>query len=194
MEKILKLKNGLEVTVREMREDDVQLSLEFFRNLPAEDREYLRVDVTDPLLVEQRIHGALSGGIVRLVALIDDKIVADGALEREGYGWKKHMAEIRLIVARPYQRKGLGLLLARELFWIANQEQIEDIMIEFMETQVGAVSIFKRLGFHEDAVLHDYVQDIHGNKHDLIIMRCNLKELWDKLDHYMAESDWMRTR
>jgi len=194
MEKILKLRNGLEVTVRELQEDDVGRSLEFFGTLPAEDRAYLRVDVTDPLLVEQRIRAALAGGIVRLVALIDDQIVADGALELEGFGWKKHMAEIRLIVARPYQRKGLGLLMARELFWIANGKKIEEIMIEFMETQAGAASIFKRLGFHEDAVLHDYVQDMNGKKHDLIIMRCNLKELWEKLDHYMADSDWMRSR
>lgn len=194
MDKKVKLKNGLEVHIREITEDDVQRSFRFFSDLPPDDREYLRIDVTDPVLVEKRVMAALSDGITRLVGVIDDEIVADGALELEGFGWKKHIAEIRLIVARPYQRQGLGMLIARELFLLAAQKKIEEIIIEFMETQAWAANIFKRLGFHEDAVLHDYVVDMHGNKHDLIIMRCNLEELWEKLDHYMAESDWIRTR
>ncbi len=194
MKKMLKLKNGLEVLIREMKEDDVQRSLNFFRALPEEDRAYLRVDVTDPLIVEQRINAMKSGLVTRLVAVIDDQIVADGALELEGYGWKTHIAEIRLIVAHPYQRKGLGMLMARELFMIAAKKKVEEILVEFMEAQAEALSIFKRLGFHQDAVFHDYVKDVNGKKHDLIIMRCNLEELWQKLDHYMAEWDWMRTR
>ena len=194
MEKKLKLKNGLEVLIREMAEDDVQRSLDFFRALPDEDRAYLRVDVTDPLVVEQRITAIKSGRVIRLVAVIDDQIVADGALELEGYGWKTHIAEIRLIVAHSYQRKGLGMLMARELFMIAAEKKIEEILVEFMEAQVGVQNIFKRLGFHQDAVFHDYVKDVSGKKHDLIIMRCNLEELWQKLDHYLADSDWLRTR
>ncbi|MCP3681049.1 MAG: hypothetical protein GY861_00025, partial [bacterium] len=46
MDKKLTLKNGLEIHIREMRKDDAQRSLDFFRALPDEDREYLRVDVT----------------------------------------------------------------------------------------------------------------------------------------------------
>lgn len=188
------LRNGLEVVVREMRKDDVQRSLDFFRALPEEDREYLRVDVTDPLVMEQRINFIKTGKVIRLVAVIDDKIVADSALELEGFGWKKHIAEIRLIVAQPFQRKGLGMLMARELFMIAAEKKIEEIIVEFVEVQAAARNIFERLGFHQDAVFHDYVKDRHGKKHDLIYMRCNLEELWQKLEHYIAESDWIRTR
>ena len=75
-----------------------------------------------------------------------------------------------------------------------SMRKIEEILVEFMEAQVGVQNIFKRLGFHQDAVFHDYVKDVSGKKHDLIIMRCNLEELWQKLDHYLADSDWLRTR
>lgn len=77
---------------------------------------------------------------------------------------------------------------------IAAKKKIEEILVEFMETQVGIKNIFERLGFHQDAVFHDYVKDVAGKKHDLIIMRCNLEELWKKLDDYIAHSDWIRTR
>ncbi|MCP4631279.1 MAG: GNAT family N-acetyltransferase [candidate division Zixibacteria bacterium] len=194
MDKKLTLKNGLEIHIREMRKDDAQRSLDFFRALPDEDREYLRVDVTDPLIVEQRIKNIEAGRVVRLVAVFDEKIIADGALELEGFGWKKHIAEIRLIIAHDYQRKGLGLLMARELFRIAAEKKIEEIVVEFVEVQTAAKSIFERLGFHEDAKFPDFVKDRHGKKHDLIYMRCNLEELWKKLEHYLHESDWIRTR
>lgn len=194
MEKKAKLKDGSEVLIRELKKDDLDKSLAFFRALPKEDRAYLRVDVTKRDVVERRIKAMESEEISRLVAVVDEEIVADGSLERERQEWKKHIAELRLIVAHPYQRKGLGLLMARELFALAASKKVEEILVKIMAPQVGALSIFKRLGFHQDAVLHDYVKDIDGEKHDLILMRCDLESLWRKLGDFMTDFDWQRTR
>jgi L-amino acid N-acyltransferase YncA len=194
MKKKAKLKDGSEVFIRELEKDDLDKSLAFFRALPKEDRAYLRVDVTKRDVVERRIKAMESEEISRLVAVVDEEIVADGSLERERQEWKKHIAELRLIVAHPYQRKGLGLLMARELFALAASKKVEEILVKIMAPQVGALSIFKRLGFHQDAVLHDYVKDIDGEKHDLILMRCDLESLWRKLGDFMTDFDWQRTR
>lgn len=194
MEKKAKLKDGSEVLIRELKKDDVDRSLAFFRALPKEDRAYLRVDVTKREIVDRRINAMEPEEISRLVAVVDGEIVADGSLEREHQEWKKHIAELRLIVAHPYQRKGLGLLMARELFALAASKKVEEILVRIMAPQVGALSIFKRLGFHQDAVLHDYVKDIDGEKHDLILMRCDLESLWRKLGDFMTDFDWQRTR
>lgn len=194
MEKKAKLKDGSEVLIRELKKDDLDKSLAFFRALPKEDRAYLRVDVTKRDVVERRINAMESEEISRLVAVVDGEIVADGSLERERQEWKKHIAELRLIVAHPYQRKGLGLLMARELFALGASKKVEEILVRIMAPQVGALSIFKRLGFHQDAVLHDYVKDIDGEKHDLILMRCDLESLWRKLGDFMTDFDWQRTR
>lgn len=194
MEKRVQLKDGTEVLIREINAEDVERSYAFFRDLPAEDRTYLRVDVTDHNVVEQRIRAIDHDLVMRLVAMVDDKIVADGSLEREGPHWKEHMAELRLIVARPYQRRGLGMLMARELYFLAAGRKVEEIVVRFMAPQAGAHNIFTKLGFHQDAILHDYVQDISGHKQDLIIMRCNLEALWQKLEIEFHGSDWQRTR
>ncbi|MEE8417228.1 MAG: GNAT family N-acetyltransferase, partial [candidate division Zixibacteria bacterium] len=183
-----------EVLIRELKKDDLDKSLAFFRALPKEDRAYLRVDVTKRDVVERRINAMESEEVNRLVAVVDGEIVADGSLEREHQEWKKHIAELRLIVAHPYQRKGLGLLMARELFALGASKKVEEILVRIMAPQVGALSIFKRLGFHQDAVLHDYVKDIDGEKHDLILMRCDLESLWRKLGDFMTDFDWQRTR
>jgi L-amino acid N-acyltransferase YncA len=194
MEKKTRLKDGSEVLIRELRQDDLDRSFAFFSALPKEDRAYLRVDVTKRDVVARRIKLVESGTVYRLVAVIEEEIVADGALEPGVQEWNKHIAEIRLIVAHPYQRKGLGMLMARELFLLASKKKIEEIIVEFMAPQVGARKIFERLGFHEDAVLHDYVRDIDGQKHDLILMRCDLESIWQKLDDFIAGFDWQRTR
>ncbi len=194
MEKKVRLKDGSEILIREMRKDDVDRSLDFFQALPEEDRAFLRQSVIDREIAEQRIQAMESGSVMRLVAVVEEQIVADGALELEAQGWKEHVGEIRLIVARSFQRKGLGTLMARELYILANKKKVEEIVVKIMGPQVGVQNIFERLGFHKEAQFHDYVKDISGTKQDLIVMRCKLEELWQKLENHLAHSDWQRTR
>ncbi len=194
MEHKAKLKDGTEVVIRELTIDDLDKSIAFFKALPKEDRIYLRVDVTKPENVEHRIQMMKFGKVKRLVAIIDDQIVADGALELETEEWEEHIAELRLIVGHSYQRRGLGMIMARELFAIAASKNVEEIVAKFMEPQVAAWKVIEKLGFHKDSILHDYVKDIDGVKHDLVLMRCDLKSLWQKLDDFLSDSDWQRTR
>jgi RimJ/RimL family protein N-acetyltransferase len=194
MKKKFKLKDGTGVVIRKMHKGDLERSLAFFRALPEEDREYLRSDVTKRDVVERRIKEIRSPNIIRLVALVDDQIVADGSLEMERTEWKKHVAEIRLIVAHQYQHQGLGTLMAHELFFTATGKKVEEITAKFMAPQVRAQKIFERLGFHREAELHDYVKDIHGHKQDMVVMCCDLESLWKKLDEHIHDFDWRRTR
>lgn len=194
MKKVIRLKDGTEAIIRKMRKEDLDKSLAFFCTLPAEDRKYLRRDVTKRDVVAERINAIRSGRVKRLVAVLDNEIIADGSLELETDEWQEHIGEIRLIVARPFQRKGLGTLMARELYLLAARKKVEVIVVKMMRPQVAAISIFHRLGFSEDATLTDYVEDLSGSKQDLIVMRCDLKALMKEMEDYLAESDWQRTR
>jgi L-amino acid N-acyltransferase YncA len=192
MEKRCELKDGTQLLIRELREDDIERSLAFFCALPAEDRLYLRNDVTRRDVVERRIRDMKDKLIRRLVVVVDDEIVADGSLETEGATWKAHVAEMRLIVARDYRRRRLGVLLARELYLMATSRRVEEIVAKFMGPQKEARNIVERLGFHEQAVLPDYVKDTEGRKHDLVIMRCKLQELMHELEIHYADLDFQR--
>jgi L-amino acid N-acyltransferase YncA len=194
MEAQARLKDGTGIVIRPMTEDDVDKSWAFFRKLPQEDRAYLRVDVTKRDVVEKRIRDMRNGDVKRLVALAGDEIVADGALELAGAGWKEHVAELRLIVAKAYQRKGVGMLLARELYTLASAEKVEDVVVEMMAPQAAARRIFLKLGFKEEALFPSFVKDITGRKQDLIVMRSALGALWHELEEQMDLSDWQRTR
>ncbi len=189
-----KLKDGVEVEIRSMKKDDLEKSFAFFQALPEEDRVFLRTDVTKRELVQQRTLSIDSGKVLRIIATIGDDIVADGVVELEGHSWKKHVGELRLFVAKAYQRKGLGILMAQELYSLAASARVEEIVVKMMRPQKAARSIFRKLGFHEEILMPDYVKDLSGKKQDLIIMRCDLDALWKELEDYFTDTDWQRTR
>jgi ribosomal protein S18 acetylase RimI-like enzyme len=190
MAKTVNLKDGTEVVIRPITMDDVEKSYEFFQSLPVDDRKYLRTDVTQHDLVENRIRTMDVVRTKRLVGLVGEEIVADGALDLEGHGWLEHVAELRLIVSPEYKRRGLGTLMARELFMIAVSEKVEEVIVRMMAPQKAARGIVKRLGFHDEIVLPGYVKDLGGQKQDMILMRCDVEGLWREMEAHVERMDW----
>jgi L-amino acid N-acyltransferase YncA len=194
MDKIEALKDGTKITVRELQVKDLDRLMKFYSALPPEDRKYLRIDVTNKEVVQQRIELAKEGNVFRLVALHKDEIIADGALELSGEEWRKHQGELRVIVARPFQHKGLGMIMVRELYFLAVEKNVDQVIVKMMRPQIAAQRIFRKLGFREELLIPDYVRDMAGEKQDLLIMVCDIKELWKELEHFYTDSDWQRCR
>jgi L-amino acid N-acyltransferase YncA len=194
MEKTETLKDGKKVLIRPLTIKDLDKLMIFYKSLPPEDRKYLRVDVTDRKVVAERIRLTDQGQVLRIVALYKDKIVADGALEFSGEEWRRHQGEVRLIVARPFRRKGLGMVMIRELYFLAASRNVATVVAKMMRPQKAAQTIFHRLGFREEALLPDYVQDLTGRTQDLLIMVANLDDMWSELDQFYSDSDWERCR
>ena len=188
-QKQFKLKDGTKVAVRSMKNNDHELSFNFFKSLSDKDRLYLRMDVTRKENIKKRIEQMKSDIVRRIVATCKGKIIADGALELSQHGWEEHIGEIRIIVSPEYQKKGLGMIMIRELYYLAATEKLEEIVVRMMRDQVGARNICRKLGFHEEILLPDHVKDINGKAHDLIIMRCNMKELWKEMEMFFQISD-----
>jgi len=115
-EKTHTLKNDVKVTLREIQPDDYEESLAFFQKLDSNDRMYLRVDVTDPEVVKQRLEKTNFQNTFRIVAIKDGKIVGDGSLAWPKFGWMSHVGELRAIVDKDLRRAGLASVLFRELF------------------------------------------------------------------------------
>ncbi len=184
------IKDGTTVMLREPTMEDLEPALSFFTKLPQEDRRYLRVDVTKKEIVERRILQGERGEVYRIVALDDDRIVGDGALEFSGAVWNRHLAEIRVIVDRNYRAKRLGALLIQELFRVAQEREVEKVVVNVAGPQTAARKTCERLGFHVDAVLPDHVKDSEGKLHPMIVMSCTLDEMWRELKDFYHEDNW----
>ncbi len=178
------LKDGTTLLLREPTMEDVESSHRFFHALPAEDRRYLRIDVTKKDIVERRIRQGVNDEVYRILALVGDEIVADGALEFSGEGWRRHTAEIRVIVGAGYQRRGVGSVIIQDLFRTAQQREVEKVVVKMAEPQHAVRSLCERLGFEVEAVLKDYIKDAEGNVHSLVVMACNLGEMFELQEFY----------
>ena len=194
MDKTERMKDGTEVAIRRIVANDIDRLMEFYGSLPEEDRRYLKFDVTDRKVVAKRLRRIETGDDIRIAAVHGGVVVASGALELSGEAWSKHQGEIRVLIARPFQHRGLGTIMIRELYFVAVQNKIETIVARMMRPQVGAQKVFRRLGFRDETMLPDFVKDLQGGSQDLIVMTCNVKNLWKELDRTFSESDWQRCR
>ena len=103
------------------------------------------------------------------------------------------MAEIRCVVSREFQQKGLGTILMHELVAHAHKEGVHKITAKMMDSQVSAQNAFRKLGFRKEYELKDFVVDISGKSHNLVIMVNDVSALWKTMEDLLVYSD-MRTR
>lgn len=184
------LKDGMPVLIREPTRGDVDRMRRFFLTLSPDDRRYLRFDVTKPGMVERMLEQVERGDGYRLIALADDQVVASGLLELSGEGWRRHMGEIRVIIAPAYRRRRLGTTLIRDLFEEAERREVERVDVKLAESQVGARKICERLGFRTDAVLPGHIKDSRGDLQSMVIMSCTLDDMWKELKDFYDQGDW----
>jgi RimJ/RimL family protein N-acetyltransferase len=181
------LRDGKSVAIRPIEPDDVDALGEFYRELPEEDRLFLREDVTRPEWAEEFIRSVDSDSVFSLLAEHQERVVGNGTLYRSRHGWSAHVAEIRIAVDRRFQRHGLGTALASQLVRHATSLGLEKIVAHVVDNQVGAKRAFEKLGFHKDAVLRGHVKDIRGVTRDLVVMSNDVSHLWEAMAALMAD-------
>lgn len=178
------LKNGEKITLRLFEKDEIDLLVNFFQSLPTEDRMYLRIDVMKRDNIFKRFGNVNYDLIYPIIALYKGKIVAIGTLFRAEFGWMRNLGEIRIVVARDFQRLGLCTVLTKEIFFHALKTDLYKIQAELMEDQKSAIGCFERLGFKKEAVLRKHVTDLKGNRCNLIIMSLDIQEMWFLMEDF----------
>jgi len=181
------LRDGVSMSIRPIEPDDAEALAAFYRELPGEDRLFLREDVTRPGWSEEFIRSVDFDHVFSLLAEHNGRVMGNATLYRSRHGWSAHVGEIRIAVARAYQRHGLGTALASQLVQHATSIGLEKIVAHVVENQVGAKRAFEKLGFHKDAVLRGHVKDIHGVTRDLVVMSSDVSHLWEAMAALMAD-------
>lgn len=184
------LKDGTPVVLRPMVTADGDRLWEFFRRVPEEDRQFLKDDVAKREVIEGWARGINYDRILPILCDTGARIIGDATLHRRHYGWSTHVGEIRLVVDRDYRRRGMGTLLARELFFIALKVGLGKLISQIMVDQVVALRIFEKLGFEREAVLRNHVQDLKGKRHNLVIMANDVATLWRRLEETVSGRDF----
>ncbi len=187
--KVVTLKDKSRITIRRMVDGDLDSLLRFYRSIPESDRMFLRIDVTNPRNVERRFGHLNYDYVYPLLALDEDRIIAIATLFRAEFGWKRNVGEIRVLISRPYQRKGLATVFLRELFFRALQAGIHKLQAEMVDNQASAIAAFERLGFRKEATLRKHVTDLRGKRDNLVIMTLDIEDYWHLIEDHVENLD-----
>ena len=167
--------DGTQVKLRLMTSDDKDAVLQFARSLPEDDLLFLSFDITQESFVQNWIRRIEAGNWHTILVEIGGKLVGHGSLMRTEQIWSRHLGEIILLLAPEVRGKGLGNILAGELFAKAEELGLQKVVARMAVEQKGATAVFEKLGFHAEALLADYVIDRNNKTHDLIAMSYDVR-------------------
>ena len=165
-----KLPDGGSVEVRLMSAADRDAVLAFAQGLPEEDLLFLRVDLTEPSVIDEWVRNLEAGNSTSLVAYDDSGVVGYATVHRMTARWTRRVGEIRVNVSSDYRARGLGRRLISQIFDLARTLGLRKLMANMTVDQPGAQAAFRKIGFVPEALLADYVEDRNGVSRDLVIM------------------------
>ena len=176
------LKSGEKVILRPMVKEDEQKLLEFFLRLPEEDRLFLKNDVTDPKVIESWARNLNYEHVIPILAEIGGRIIGDATLHKRTTEEPPTIGEIRIVTDRDFRRRGLGTMLAKEVYYLALSLKLNKLVAEIVEDRHAVIKTFKSLGFRHETTLKDRVIDLHGIKHNLVVMTEDVDALWKTIE------------
>jgi L-amino acid N-acyltransferase YncA len=165
-----RLKNGQVVSFRLMEPTDKQRLLDFARSLPPDDLLFLRMDITDPAIIEAWAQNITEGRSVTVLAERDNSVAGYASIHTEGARWTRRVGEIRVQVGAAYRGIGLGKRLVGEVFRLSQDLELKKMAAMMTPEQASARATFEELGFRVEAQLQDWVVDREGKSRDLVIM------------------------
>ena len=168
---------GTHVTFRPLEPTDANRLLQFFNRVPAEDRFYLKEDVTSAEVIENWVQHIDYNRVLPLLALVDGEIVADATLHRSRAGAHRHLGEIRIVVDPRYRNQGLGTLLFEEVIYIAYDSGLDRVFLELVEEKEdNAIKVVESMGFTRVATLPRFARDMAGEDHNIVVLELSMEE------------------
>jgi len=161
-------------TIRPLGEDDCAALLAFGKGLPQDDWLYLEDDLRNPDIITRLVNAYLAENWRQIVAVDAQGLIVGYSAVRRLPGWSSHVADIQLIIAEDWRRRGLGTVLARSIFDAARDLGADKIIVEILEEQTAGQAIFVRMGFHFEGRLSDHCRDRSGGRHKLVLLAYNV--------------------
>lgn len=180
--KKIRLPDGSAVELRVMTAADRDAILKFANGLSEADLMFLRVDLTEPKVVDEWVANLASGLSSSILAYDDQGLIGYATVHRTPARWTRRVGEIRVNVSPQYRTRGLGRSLISEIFDVARGLGLRKLMANMVADQRGARTAFQRLGFIVEALLADFVEDRAGVTRDLVVMSYDIDGHSEQVD------------
>lgn len=160
----------VEIKVRPLETRDEDAFGEFFVSIPEEERLFVKHRITDGVLFHDWCQNIDYESNLALLAFAGDEIIADATLHQRPGGWKRHIGLVSLLTRTDYRGRGIADILIEDIIQIAKHSGLTRLEAEFNGERVGSMEAFGKVGFSELVRLPDYVQDMHCQQHDYVLM------------------------
>jgi RimJ/RimL family protein N-acetyltransferase len=168
------LRDGTYVLLRPMAVEDEGRLAEFYGAVSDEDLRFFRHRVKDSGLIHEWTQQLDYTRVLPLLALVKDRVVGNVSLHFCD-GPKRHVAEIRLFLAKDFRQRGLGTKMLRTLIDLARKQGLGILTVEVVADDVNSVKAFQGLGFKPAATLRDGFLFPDGESHDLVMLTMPLQ-------------------
>jgi L-amino acid N-acyltransferase YncA len=173
------LKDGAYVLLRPMAAEDEPRLMEFYGAVSEDDLRFFRHYVKDPTVIREWCEHLDYAKVLPIIALAKDHVVGSASLHF-GEGPHRHIAEVRLFLARDYRKRGLGMRMIRTLIDLARKQGVSILTAEVIAEQTKVVKAFESLGFKSRATLDDYFIYPDGETNDVVLMTMCLRAKTDE--------------
>ncbi len=173
------LKECKEAIIRPFDEGDKALLEQFYKSIPKEDRWFMNYNAMDRKVMEKWYDGVEKGAVSSIVAICEETIVGQGSLYIRDFGATSHVGRFRIVVLPKFRQKRLGTWLLLDLIQLAMDKGLEMLRTDLVcGVEDAAIEAVQKFDFFKRAELTDYVRDINGARHDIVIMIKNLHKVW----------------
>jgi RimJ/RimL family protein N-acetyltransferase len=163
---LVTLRDGARILLRPLVADDRQALIDLFAPLPPEELRYFRTNVSDPEFVGAWVDHLDYERVLPIVAVSGERIVGDATLHFNE-GPKRHIAEVRIFLAKDFRRRGLGIRMLQALIDIAKRRSLHILEVEIVSDQTQIIKAFQNAGFSLLCVFEDYIILPDGELRDL---------------------------
>lgn len=177
---IVMLSDGTRVLLRPLVKEDKPGLVALFDHASEDDLKLMRNDVRDKAMIGAWADNIDYAKVVPLVAVVNDRLVGDATLHFR-WGPGRHLADVRIFLAKDFRRRGLGVTLLRGVIDVAKKLGLQQLVAEIVADQVKVINAFKELGFEQRAIFPDYFMMPDGETHDvavLILMLTSKRDLF----------------
>jgi GNAT superfamily N-acetyltransferase len=175
------LRGGETITIRSLELADEEALLAFFREIPEDDRFFLKDDVTSPEVIRGWTKNLDYDRVLPMVAIDGGGIIGEGALVKRRGSARNHVGEIRLTVASSWRNRGVGTELIRALCDVAADADLDAVLFEIVEDcEAPAIEAATVMGFVRIGRLEGGVRDREGHLHDVVTLAMPLGRYWSQ--------------
>jgi RimJ/RimL family protein N-acetyltransferase len=163
---LVTLRDGARVLLRPLTSGDRQALIDLFAVISEEERRYFRTNVKDAEIVGGWVDNLDYDRVLPVVAVIGDRIVGDATLHFHD-GPYRHIAEIRVFLAKDFRHRGLGVRMLNALIELAKRRNLYILEVEVVNDQLEIIRAFQNVGFVLKSVSQEYFMLPDGELRDL---------------------------